>query len=101
MWTQLTALQWRDVDLADSRLTVRASKTDTGMRKVELLPALRDELAAYKAQALGSGPSLLVFATGAGSELMQGNIRRRVLDKAVAKANEKLVEAGEVPLPEG
>jgi integrase len=42
-----------------------------------------------------------VFTTEAGSELIQGNIRRRVLDKAVAVANEMLIESGEVPLPEG
>jgi hypothetical protein len=80
---------------------VRASKTDAGMRQVDLLPALRDELAAYKAQAASTGPSAFVFTTAAGSELIQGNIRRRVLDKAVTTANEKLTEAGEVPLPEG
>jgi integrase len=42
-----------------------------------------------------------VFATAAGTELIQGNIRRRVLDKAIEKANEKLAEAGDVPLPDG
>jgi integrase len=98
---ELTALQWRDVDLAGGRLTVRASKTDAGMRQVDLLPTLRDELAAYKAQTASIGPSAFVFTTEAGSELIQGNIRRRVLDKAVAVANEKLIESGEVPLPEG
>ncbi len=98
---ELTALQWRDIDLAGNRLTVRASKTDAGMRQVDLLPALHDELAAYKAQAPSTNPSGFVFTTAAGSELIQGNIRRRVLDKAVTTANEKLIEAGEVPLPEG
>jgi integrase len=98
---ELTALQWRDVDLAGSRLIVRASKTEAGMRQVDLLPALRDELAAYKAQTAKTSPSAFVFATAAGSELIQGNIRRRVLDRAVSAANEKLIEAGGVPLPEG
>jgi len=69
---ELTALQWRDVDLAGNRLTVRASKTDAGMRQVDLLPALHDELAAYRAQAAST--SAFVFATAAGSELIQGNI---------------------------
>jgi integrase len=98
---ELTALQWRDVDLAGNRLTVRASKTDAGMRQVDLLPALYDELAAFKAQAPSTGPSASVFTTATGSELIQGNIRRRVLDKAVARANEKLAESDDVPLPEG
>lgn len=34
-------------------------------------------------------------------ELIQGNIRRRVLDKAIDTANEKLIDAGDVPLPDG
>ncbi len=42
-----------------------------------------------------------MFATARGSEPKQSNIRRRVFDKAVARANEKLTEAGDVPLPEG
>ena len=71
------------------------------MRQVDLLPTLRDELAAYKARGASTNPCALVFTTAAGSELIQGNIRRRVLDKAMATANENLIKAGEVPLPEG
>jgi integrase len=97
----LTALPWRDVDLAGNRLTVRASKTDAGMRQIDLLPALHDELAANKEQAPITAPSGFVFATAAGAELIQGNIRRRVLDKAVARANKSLIESGDVPLPDG
>ncbi len=39
--SELCALPWRDVDLATGRLTVRASKTEAGMRRVDLLPVLR------------------------------------------------------------
>lgn len=35
---ELTALQWRDVDLAANRITVRASKTDAGLRQVDIPP---------------------------------------------------------------
>lgn len=65
------------------------------------MPALHDELAAYKAQAPSTTSNCYVYATVAGTEPKQGNIRRRVLDKAVERANEKLTEAGDVPLPEG
>lgn len=98
---ELTALRWRDVDLAGNRLTIGASKTDAGMRQIDLLPVLHNELTTYKAQAPNTDPSGFVFATATGAEPIQGNIRRRVLDKAVAKANEQLIEAGDVPLPEG
>jgi integrase len=47
---ELTALRWRDVDVAANRISVRESKTDAGVRTVDLLPVLRDELLAYRAQ---------------------------------------------------
>jgi integrase len=98
---ELTGLQWRDVDLAGNRIVVRASKTDAGLRQIDLLPALRDELAAYKASAASTAPDGYVFATMAGTQPKPGNIRRRVLDKAVEKANETLAAADDVPLPDG
>jgi integrase len=98
---ELAALQWRDVDLAGNRLMVRESKTDAGVRQIDLLPALRDELTAHKAQAPSAEPSGYVFATATGTEPKQGNIRRRVLDNAIELANEKLTKAGDVPLPDG
>jgi integrase len=98
---EATALCWRDVDLAGGRIIVRASKTDAGIRQVELLPTLRDELAAHKTRVQDAQPTALVFRTVAGTRLKQGNIRRRVLDPAVRRANEALVASGDVPLPDG
>ncbi len=98
---ELAALRWRDVDLAGNRITVQASKTDAGVRQIDLLPVLHNELTIYKAQASNPAPDGFVFATAAGTELIQGNIRRRVLDKAIDRANEKLTETGDVPLPDG
>jgi len=43
---ELTALLWRDVDLSGAKITVRASKTDAGMRTIDVLPVLHDSLAA-------------------------------------------------------
>ncbi len=39
------SLCWRDVDLARGTITVRAAKTHAGVRTVNVLPVLRDELA--------------------------------------------------------
>lgn len=74
---------------------------DAGARQINLLPALRDELAAYKAQAPDTASDGYVFATASEAQPKQGNLRRRVLDKAIERANERLTEAGEVPLPTG
>jgi integrase len=41
-------LRWRDLDLARGTITVRAAKTDAGVRTVNVPPILRDELDAYR-----------------------------------------------------
>jgi integrase len=79
------ALRWRDLDLANGTITIRASKTDAGVRVVHLLPALGGELRANAAGAKGDAAGL-VFATSTGKALGATNVRRRVL----AKANEQL-----------
>jgi integrase len=94
------ALRWRDVDLAGGRLRVRQSKTDAGVRCVDLLPVLRDELAAYKARA-NAEPDALVFSTSTGAPLGKDNARNRVLAPAVKLAAQRIETAGTVPLPEG
>lgn len=60
------SLRWRDVRLADGTLTVTASKTEAGVRTVDLLPVLRDELLAHRATRSGDGPSAYVFGTSTG-----------------------------------
>ncbi|HTP20863.1 MAG TPA: site-specific integrase [Solirubrobacteraceae bacterium] len=97
---EMTALTWRHVDLTAGRIHVRESKTDAGVRQVDMLPALRDELLAWKATARSTGPNDLVFPTSTGQEFGATNLRKRVLAPAVERANELLAEAGEVPLPE-
>jgi integrase len=98
---ELIALRWRDIDLAGKRIMVRPSKADDGISEVELLPVLHDELTTYKAGALRTAPEQLVFPSAAGTALSDGNIRNRVLAKAVARANETLTAQGELPLPDG
>jgi integrase len=97
---ELIDLRWRDVNLADGRITIRASKTDAGVRTIDLLPVLRDELASHKASASpGSGER--VFPTATGSALDPWNIRHRVLAPAVKLANERLEAGDATPLPDG
>jgi integrase len=97
---ELVELRWRDVDLAAGRITVQASKTDAGARHIDLLPALRDELATLKAHAKPPS-SARVFPTQAGGPLNQSNVRNRTLAVSVERANERLEAAGSVPLPDG
>lgn len=94
------ALRWQDVDLAGGHLRVGAAKTAAGVREVDLLPALRGELAEHKAGARDARPDALVFATSEGTPQTATNVRRRVLAKAVEKADERLAKAEASPLPE-
>jgi integrase len=94
-------LRWRDVELATGRLLVRQSKTDAGVRAVDMLPALRDELAALAADRKGDDPDALVFGTSTGGKLSRSNVRQRVLAPAVERATASLTKRGVAPLPDG
>jgi integrase len=95
------ALRWRDVDLARGVLRVAESKTDAGVRTVDLTPVLRDELLAAKANATDPLPDTFVFPTERGTARNRHNIRNRVLGRAIVAASAKLVETGRSPLPAG
>lgn len=98
---ELCALRWRHVDLAAGRLRVADSKTDAGVRLVDMLGALRDDLAAHKAASPCTRADALVFPTLAGRPRDPNNVRERVLRPALARANRDLEQAGRTPLPEG
>jgi integrase len=95
------ALRWRDVDLDAGRLRVTGSKTDAGVRQVDLVPTLREELSSHKNQAEFAGGNDFVFPTETGAETERNNVRRRVLLRSVERANENLAKVGRNPLPEG
>ncbi len=80
--------------------SVGQAKTDAGVRIVNVLPALRDELLEYKVR-VQDGADGLVFATRIGRPLGATNVRRRVLRAAAERASAKLRENGLEPLPAG
>jgi site-specific recombinase XerC len=98
---EAVALRWRDVDLAAGRLRVTESKTDAGVRQVDLLPALREELSIHKATAQYAGPDDFVFPTARGQQQDIGNLRQRFLGRSLERANANLAERGSSPLPDG
>lgn len=97
---EMTALRWRDVDLAGGRLRVGHAKTDAGIREIRILPALHDEIAALKARTQPE-PDDLVFGTARGRPQSPSNIRQRVLDRSCARAGELLEQRQASPLPGG
>jgi integrase len=99
-------LKERDVRLHDpaaSRLWIADSKTETGIRHVEVTPMLRDILLAHRAEKIRRGyptdPDAPFFCTRKGTRWDDGNVRERVLDAAAELASERLVERGLPPLP--
>jgi integrase len=98
--SELIALDWRDVDLAAGRLRVRQSKTDAGVRYVDLLPVLRDELDTLKATRKPK-PSDPVFASTAGTRLDRNRVLKRVLGASVQRADKQLAKDGLTALPDG
>jgi integrase len=98
---EVAALRWRDVDLANGRLYVGRAKTDAGVREIDLLPILRDELAAHKAARAATGPDDIVFVTSGGKPRDRHNLRQRVVAPIVRKADELLAECDQPPLPAG
>jgi len=93
------ALRWRDVDLARGTITVRAAKTDAGVRTVDILPILRDELADYRPR-IDAEPDQFVFGRSSGCPESAENVRLRILAKAVERANEQLGREGVELLPD-
>lgn len=75
-----------------------ASKTDAGVRTVDLTPALRDELATYLDRSPWKKPTDLIFPTRNGRKGNRNNVRRRLLLTAIERANKKLAEAGIDPI---
>jgi integrase len=96
---ELLDLRWRDVDLANSRLSIGRAKTDAGIRHVKIRPALHDPLAVLKAASPDTGPDAYAFPTAAGNRQSASNIRNRILAPAVKHANVTLAEQDKPPLP--
>jgi integrase len=98
--SEALALRWEHIDLASERLHVAASKTEAGVRTVDLLPALRDKLASHRAQARATARGDLVFRSQTGGPLADGNVCRRILAPARDMADAELDRRGLAPMPE-
>lgn len=98
---ELCHLQWRDLDLANGRIFVGRSKTQAGLREIQLLAILRDILAAYKAATYRGQPDDLLFPNIDGGTRNKDTLRRGVLVALFEHADELLTTRGQIPLPKG
>ena len=95
---EVCELDWPDFDPASGTLAVAASKTEAGVRQVDLPEALRKELAAYKLRTLHSGEGPM-FRNRNGQRQSVSNVERR-LKTAIRRANARLTELGIRPIDE-
>ncbi len=91
------ALHWRDVDLAGGRMRITDSKTDAGIRQIDLVPVLREELSVLKATTPYPAQDDFVFPTETGGQQNASNVRNRVMTLSIERANQRLEERGLVP----
>ena len=92
-------LDWRDLDLSTGTLTVRASKTNTGLREVDLPQSVLNELWTLAATSTKTEPNDPVFVGTQKRRQTRGNVARR-LKSAISTANPKLERRGIAPLSE-
>jgi integrase len=69
-----------------------------GVREVHLTPALREQLALWRADAKHTDPADFVIHTSTGRKHYPSNLRRDVLSPAVEAANAKLAQVGIAPI---
>jgi integrase len=93
-------LRWRDVNLGARSLRVAASKTEAGVREVDVTPALQALLAEYRIRSPHTKPGDFVFSTSEGKRDNPSNVRNRFLDSAAKLANVELRAAGREPIPD-
>ena len=93
------SLHWRNVDLMGvGTVSVVASKTDAGVRTVDLTAALRDELAAWWSKTKHDRPDEFVLPSSTGRKQSSSNVRRDVLAPTIERANVKLVKDDIAPI---
>jgi integrase len=92
---ELCRLEGRHLDFARRRISITRdiTKTDAGVRTVEMSPTLHAALLEHRDRR-PHGPADPVFGTRNGQPNNAENIRSRILASAVARANEMLLERG-------
>jgi integrase len=94
-------LRWRDIDFTNNRIQIRKSKTQAGLREIDLLPILHGDLQLHRDRTKRRDPADLVFATNRGTMRDKDNLRNRVLAPVLKRADDILIAHGHPPLPAG
>ncbi len=96
--TELCQLDNQDVDLAKARFHIRDSKTEAGIRTVDIHPRLLDELTNYTTRRGPIAMDTPAFPTRTGARRDKDNVRSRMIAPAVRRANELRTQQGQAPI---
>lgn len=96
--TEAAELNIGDIDLVHGKMHVRDSKTDAGVRDVDMTPRLIREVASYFATRPEARATAPAFPTRAGARRDKDNIRQRVVAPIVKRANHEREMAGLPPI---
>ena len=99
--TELCLLRWQDLDFQRSKIRIPASKTNRGVREIDMTPWLREQLLTYKASRGDVAPENPVFPTRDGSHRNKSNLNRRVIAPVQRAAATLRAERGLAALPTG
>jgi integrase len=97
--TEACDLRWSDLDFTHGKINVARSKTKRGVREIDMIPWLREELLAYRASVGNPDLHAPVFPTRDGAHRTKDNLNRNVIRSAVRAANAARRERGMPPLP--
>jgi integrase len=88
-------LRWQHVDLMGAgTLSVVASKTDAGIRTVDLTASLREELRRWWRETAHDRPDDYVVPSSTGRKNNPSNLRRDILRPTIERANVELAKDG-------
>jgi integrase len=99
--SELCLLCWQHLDFQRCKIRIPASKTNRGVREIDMTPWLREQLLTYKASLGDVGAGDPVFPTRAATFRDKDNMNRRVIGPVERAAAALRTERGLAPLPTG
>jgi integrase len=97
--TELCDLRWSDLDFTHGKINVSRSKTNRGVREIDMIPWLREELLSFRAAIETPELNAPVFPTRTGGRRTKDSLNRNVIRPVVRAANALRAARGLPPLP--
>jgi integrase len=97
--TEVCDLRWSDLDFTHGKINVSRSKTNRGVREIDMIPWLREELLSFRAAVGTPNLNAPVFPTRTGAARTKDSLNRNVIRPVVRAANTLRAERGLPPLP--